>query len=53
MYLIYRTELFRVGGLVLGGQAIVTNRHSSLSDRERGRVIKREGESNRQKERDQ
>jgi hypothetical protein len=30
IYLIDRTELFRVGGLVLGGETVVTDLYSSL-----------------------
>jgi hypothetical protein len=39
--LIVGTDLFRVGGLVLGGETIVTNLHGSLRDREHGRMIER------------
>jgi hypothetical protein len=39
IYLIDRADLFMSGGLVLGGEMIVTNLHSSLKDRERGRMI--------------
>jgi hypothetical protein len=38
-YLIDGTDLFRVGGLVLGAETIVSNMHSSFGDRERGRII--------------
>jgi hypothetical protein len=39
IYLIDGTDLFRVGGLVLGGETIVTDLHSSLRDRECWRMI--------------
>jgi hypothetical protein len=41
-YLIDGTDMFRVGGLVLGGETVVMNLHSSLEvQRERGRMIER------------
>jgi hypothetical protein len=41
IYLIDGTDLFRVGGLVMGGEMILMDLHSSLGDREHGRVIER------------
>jgi hypothetical protein len=38
IYLINRTDLFRAGGLVFGGNSIVTDLHSSLRNRESGKI---------------
>jgi hypothetical protein len=46
--LLDRWDKFVVGGLVLGGETIVTDLHLSLMDRERGRMIER----NRERERE-
>jgi hypothetical protein len=48
IHLIDGTDLLRVGGLVLGGETIVTGLRSSLRDREHGRMIER----NRDRERE-
>jgi hypothetical protein len=47
VYLIDGTDLFRVGGLVLAGETIVTDLHNSLRNRERGRD-KGRGDSDRE-----
>jgi hypothetical protein len=46
--LIDRTNLFRVGGLVLDGETFVTNLHISIEEqRERGRMIQEQRQRKR------